>query len=97
MIADLVGEAQTAFISGRQILDGALIMNELVSWMKKGRKEGVLLKLDFQKAYDTMSLDSMDEVLKVIGFADKWRMWIKACLSTVMISDLVNGVPCKPF
>ena len=43
VIADLVGEAQTAFISGRQILDGALIANKLVSWMKKGRKEGYSL------------------------------------------------------
>jgi len=66
-MADLVGAAQTAFISGRQILDGALIANELVSWMKKGNKEGVLLKIDFQKAYDTVNLDSMNEVLKVMG------------------------------
>jgi len=97
VMADLVGEAQTAFISGRQILDGALIANEIVSWLKKGNKEGVLLKIDFQKAYDTVNLESLLEVLKAMGFAEQWRAWIKASLSTASISVLVNGSPCKPF
>ena len=94
---DLIGPTQTAFVCGRQILDGALIANELVNWLRKHKKEGILLKLDFRKAYDTMDLVSMDTVMKVMGFADKWRMWIKACVSTAHISILVNGEPCKPF
>ena len=31
VVSDLVGETQTAFVSGRQILDGALIVNETVN------------------------------------------------------------------
>ena len=48
----LVGENQTTFIAGRQILNGALIANEIIAWLKKSNKPGVLLKLNFQKAYD---------------------------------------------
>jgi len=73
VVSELVGETQTAFVNGRQILDGALIANETVHWLKKKKKEGVLLKLDFQKAYDTINLDSMDLVLKEMGFESKWR------------------------
>ena len=78
-------------------MDGALIANEVVNWLKKKKKEGALLKLDFQKAYDTINLESLDNVLKEMGFDDKWRRWIKACTSTARISILINGVPCKPF
>ena len=39
----------------------------------------------------------MDMVLKEMGFANKWRLWLKACITTARISILVNGVPCKPF
>ena len=97
VVPDLVGETQTALVSGRRILDGALIANETVNWLKKKKKGGVLLKLDFQKAYDTINLDSMDMVLKEMGFDIKWRQWLRACIVTASISILVNGVPCKPF
>ena len=93
----LVGEAQTAFIKGRHILDGALISSEVVGWLKKHKRSGVLLKLDFQKAYDIIEWDSLDVVLQEMGFGHKWRGWIKACLTTATISILFNGVPSKPF
>jgi len=86
VVADLIGETQTAFVSGRQILDGALIANE-----------GVLLKLDFQKAYDTINLESLDMVLKEMGFASKWRQWVRGCTATASISILINRALSKPF
>jgi len=64
---------------------------------KEKKKEGLLLKLDFQKAYNTINLDSLDTVLKEMGFAEQWRCWLRACVSTARISILVNGVPSKPF
>jgi len=80
-----------------KFLDGAVIANEMVSRMRKHKKDGILLKLDFRKAYDTIALESMDIVLKEMGFADRWRKWLKVCVSTATISILINGAPCKPF
>ena len=93
----LVGETQSAFVEGRQILDGALIANETVQWMKIKKKAGVLLKLDFQKAYDTIDWSALQMVLHEMGFGDKWRSWISQCVSTASISIIINGSPSKPF
>jgi len=68
VIPELIREVQTTFIKGRQILYGALIANETVHWLKRKKKAGVLMKLDFEKAYDTLSWDS---VLKEMGFGVK--------------------------
>lgn len=73
----LISETQTTFISERQILDGALIANEVVHWLKKEKKMGVLIKLDFQKAYDSVRWSFVDKILQKMGFGMKWREWIK--------------------
>ena len=60
VMPNLVGEAQTAFVCTRQILDGALIANEVVNWLKKSKRAGIFLKLDFKKAYDTIDWSSLN-------------------------------------
>ena len=55
------------------------------------------MKLDFEKAYDTIDWESVDSVLKEMGFGVRWRKWIEVCLTTARISILFNGSPCKPF
>ena len=57
---DLIRETNSAFVKGKQILDGVLIANEAFWWLKKEKSEPILLKLDFHKAYDTMSWDFLD-------------------------------------
>ena len=81
MMGELVGEAQLAFINGRQILDGALIANEVAWWLKKIRTSAVMLKLDFQKAYNTVKWEFLDYVMERMGFGRKWRDWIMQCVS----------------
>jgi len=97
VLPKLISENQTAFVHGRQILDGILVANEVVSWMKKKKKPGILLKMDFHKAYDTVDWAALDSVMEVMGFGLKWRHWISQCLSTASISLIINGSPSKPF
>jgi len=93
----LVGETQTAFIAGRQIVDSALIANEVITWLRKIKKSGVLLKVDFQKAYDMVEWHFLDYVLQQMGLSSIWRAWINSCLATASILVLVNGTPTSPF
>ena len=54
VLPHLVGDSQSTFVRSRKILDGALVANEIVSYLKKRKRSGVLLKLDIEKAYDTI-------------------------------------------
>ena len=64
----LVRETQSAFVQGRQILDDALIASEVVHWLKKKKKPGCIIKLDFHKAYDCVRWNFVDLVLLRMGF-----------------------------
>nr|XP_025647281.1 uncharacterized protein LOC112742257 [Arachis hypogaea] len=79
------------------IHDGDLIACETVQWIKLRKKEAVIIKLDFQKAYDRVKWSFVDLVLQKMGFGRKWRGWVMECVSTCSMSILINGSPSKPF
>jgi hypothetical protein len=64
----IISPRQTAFIKGRNILDGSLALIEIVHELRKKKLGGILLKLDFEKAYDMVNWDFLTEVLRRKGF-----------------------------
>jgi len=52
---------------------------------------GLLCKLDLEKAYDHVNWDFLLYLLHHCGFGEKWRAWIRFCISMVRFSILVNG------
>ncbi|GJX89264.1 RNA-directed DNA polymerase, eukaryota [Tanacetum coccineum] len=97
IISGLISDVQTAFVPGRQILDGPFIINELLAWCKHYKHQAMVFKVDFAKAYDSVRWDYLMDVLKSFGFGDKWCGWIKGSLSASMASVLVNGSPTAEF
>ncbi|GJU27859.1 RNA-directed DNA polymerase, eukaryota [Tanacetum coccineum] len=97
VLGDLVNEVQSAFIANRQILDGPFILNELIHWCKSKKKQTMIFKIDFEKAYDSVRWDYLDDVLNKFGFGTKWRGWIHNCLHSSKGSILVNESPTGEF
>ncbi|GJR44939.1 RNA-directed DNA polymerase, eukaryota [Tanacetum coccineum] len=97
VLGDIVNDVQSAFIKGRQILDGPFILNEVIQWCKSKKKQSLIFKVDFEKAFDTVRWDFLDDVLKKFGFGNKWCEWIQKCLKSSRGSILVNGSPTEEF
>ncbi|GJY85810.1 RNA-directed DNA polymerase, eukaryota, reverse transcriptase zinc-binding domain protein, partial [Tanacetum coccineum] len=69
-----------------------------MSWYKKKKKKKLMLfKVDFEKAFDTVSWKYLDHMLLSLGFKSKWRRWIQVCLHSARSSVLVNGSPSNEF
>ncbi|KAJ9550970.1 LOW QUALITY PROTEIN: hypothetical protein OSB04_015015 [Centaurea solstitialis] len=97
VLDSVISNSQTAFIKGRSILDGPLMVNELINWAKKKKKKLLIFKVDFAKAFDTLNWNYLDNVLMQMGFGQKWREWMKGCTRTAKVSVLINGSPTKEF
>nr|GFC12936.1 RNA-directed DNA polymerase, eukaryota, reverse transcriptase zinc-binding domain protein [Tanacetum cinerariifolium] len=52
VLRGLVNEVQSAFVSDRQILDGPFILNDLIHLCKSKKKQTLIFKVDFEKAFD---------------------------------------------
>jgi hypothetical protein len=57
----------------------------------------VILKLDFEKAFDKMEHHFILEILKHKRFSKKWINWIKAILCFASSAVLLNDIPGKSF
>ncbi|KAK2659273.1 hypothetical protein Ddye_005806 [Dipteronia dyeriana] len=93
----IISECQTAFVKNSQILDNYVVAEEIIhEW--KNNKEGILIiNLDFEKAYDSVDHAFLDDMMRGMGFEEKWRQWIKNGISTPMMSVLVNGSSTSQF
>ncbi|GKD04334.1 cysteine-rich receptor-like protein kinase [Tanacetum coccineum] len=97
VIHKVVRHNQTAFISGRQILDGALLANEIILFANQSDLKLLCLKVDFEKAFDSVWWSFLDDTMVNMGFREKWRSWIHGCLYSASVSVLVNGSPTGEF
>ncbi|GKC07019.1 RNA-directed DNA polymerase, eukaryota, reverse transcriptase zinc-binding domain protein [Tanacetum coccineum] len=97
VMCDLVNEVQSAFIANRQILDGPFMLNEIIHWCKAKKKQTMIFKVDFEKAFDSVRWDFLDDVLTKFGFGTRWRDWIQSCLKSSRGSILINGNPTSEF
>ncbi|GKD08176.1 RNA-directed DNA polymerase, eukaryota, reverse transcriptase zinc-binding domain protein, partial [Tanacetum coccineum] len=97
VLPSVVGEVQMAYIKGRQIIDGPLFVDEIISWAKTHKKKLMLFKVDFEKAFDSLSWNFLLSILEQMGFSAKWRNWICSCLDSAFASVLMNGSPTNEF
>ncbi|GKC09089.1 reverse transcriptase domain, reverse transcriptase zinc-binding domain protein [Tanacetum coccineum] len=86
-----------ASTSRRFILDGVLIANEMVDYLKKNRSKGLIFKVDFKKARDSLIWRFLIDIMNKIGFGERWCKWVDSCLRSSTMLILVNGSPTEEF
>ena len=71
VVGKVVSSTQIVFVEGRQILDAALIANEVIDSLLKRKESGVLCTLDLEKAYDRINWDFLLSMLQKMGVWEK--------------------------
>ncbi|KAL0304923.1 UNVERIFIED_CONTAM: putative ribonuclease H protein [Sesamum calycinum] len=88
----LIDYSQNAFVPGRSISDNILLAQELLAGYNQTRlPERCTLKVDIQKAYDSVEWDFLLEVLKLFNFPLQFITLIEQCISTASFSVSLNG------
>jgi hypothetical protein len=87
---DLISPTQTSFMPGWNIVEGVVILHETIHELHAKKENGVILKLDFKKAYDKVKWPFLQQTLKMKGFSKKWCDWINQFVSKGSVAIKVN-------
>jgi hypothetical protein len=71
--------------------DNFVLVRQVGRKINRCRQPGILLKLDLAKAFDSISWSFLFEVLRHMGFGERFCKWIALLLYTANTKILVNG------
>lgn len=93
VLPKIVSTYQGAFVEKRSLNQNVFLCQELL--YKYGRvclSLRCMIKVDIQKAYDTLNWDFLRDVLLGLHFPARFVDWIMVCVTTTTFSVSINGV-----
>lgn len=73
----LIDRDQTGFLSGRYIWENTGLIYDIMQYTEENEIPGMLLMIYFEKAFDSVSWDFINRVLKFFGFRESIQKWVK--------------------
>ncbi|GKB63535.1 RNA-directed DNA polymerase, eukaryota, reverse transcriptase zinc-binding domain protein [Tanacetum coccineum] len=86
VLSFVICKEQFTYLHVHQIIDGPLMVNEIISWVSHQRSKLMIFNVDFEKAFDTLNWIFLDDVMRQMGFA-----------LSVAIEEVVRGGSFSDF
>ena len=78
-------------------MDNIIIVQEAIHSNLDRKQQGMAIKLDMANAFDRVNHFFLLETMHKMGFSNNLGRWIKACISILWITHLVNFRPAGFF
>ena len=92
LLPKLIDKAQTGFIEGCFIGEGTRLIYDLMNYTEQRGIDGLLMLIDFEKAFDSISWKFLYEVHSSLGFGPDFIKWIKLFNSNIKATVLQAGL-----
>ena len=86
----VISPTQTAFLPGRNIMEGVVVLHETMHELHRKKQDGVILKIDFEKAYDKVKWSFIRQTLQMKGFSETWCKWVEAFTQKGQVGIKIN-------
>ena len=76
----IIHKDQVGFVPGRYIGECIRTTSDIIEWAKRNNKTGLLLLVDFRKAFDSISFNFIKKALSFFGFKNNIIRWVEILL-----------------
>ena len=97
VLALLINPDQTGFIKGRYIGQNIRLINDILEQTKLQNIPGILLQLDFRKAFDTIEWEFIQRTIALFNFGESIQRWISIFYTNTESAVLNNGFCTNNF
>ena len=92
VLPNIINEDQTGFVKNRYIGDNIRLIYDIISHLNSNSEPGLLLCLDFEKAFDSLDWGFLHKVLSAFGFKNDICRWVSAFYNNIRSTVSINGM-----
>lgn len=97
VLPDIIHFNQNAYVKGRTILDAVRTIDDILEYTQRKGINGLLVAIDFQKAFDSVSRRFMFKALSAFNFGPSLIHWVKTFYNNISSAVMNNGYTTTPF
>ena len=83
VLATLINNDQTGFIAGRYIGENIRLLFDIMEYGEENDIPGLFLLIDFEKAFDSISWNFLNNILKFFNFGESIQKWVKTFYNNI--------------
>ncbi len=93
----IIDPDQTGFLEGRYIGENIRTISDLIDYTSLKNTPGILLLIDFEKAFDTVRWSHIIKCLKYFNFGELFIHWIQVIYNNINSTVINNGHASERF
>ena len=87
----LIHSDQTGYLKSRFIGENIRVIDDIITYTSMKNIPGIILAVDFEKAFDTVRWSFIENTLTAFNFGDSFKKWISVIYSNIITSVINNG------
>ena len=93
----LISSDQTGYVKGRYIGENIREISDIIHLTSLRDMPGLILLIDFEKAFDTLEWAFLDKALQSFNFGEVFRKWVKIMYTDISSCVINNGFTSSFF
>ena len=92
VLPTLINNDQTGFIAGRYIGGNIRLLFDIMEYAEENDIPGLFLLIDFEKAFDSISWNFLNNILKIFNFGNLFKNGLKRLITTLNLQSIREGI-----